>query len=90
MTDNKMTYRQYLQFHANNHESENKRKEAQALLNVVGGRTFAHSSTTTWAWLMMTSKSNVMPMTAILRVWELVAPVIHCADSVSACSKQGA
>lgn len=36
MTDNKMTYRQYLQFHANNHQSENKRKEAQALLNVVG------------------------------------------------------
>lgn len=31
-----MSFRQYLQFHANNHESENKRKEAQALLNVVG------------------------------------------------------
>lgn len=31
-----MSFRQYLQFHANNHESGNKRKEAQALLNVVG------------------------------------------------------
>lgn len=33
--DGKMTYRQYLQYHANNHASDTKRKEAQALLNVV-------------------------------------------------------
>lgn len=32
----KMTYRQYLRYHANNHGSATKRKEAQALLNVVG------------------------------------------------------
>lgn len=31
-----MSYRQYLQYHANNHPSEIKRNEAQALLNVVG------------------------------------------------------
>lgn len=31
-----MTYRQYLQYHANNHPSAAKRAEAQALLNVVG------------------------------------------------------
>ena len=31
-----MSYRQYLQYHANNHPSEIKRSEAQALLNVVG------------------------------------------------------
>ena len=30
------TYRQYLQYHANNHPSAAKRAEAQALLNVVG------------------------------------------------------
>lgn len=34
--NDKMTYRQYLQYHANNHGSDIKRKEAQALLNVVG------------------------------------------------------
>lgn len=33
---NKMSLRQYLQFHANNHQLQNKRNEAQALLNVVG------------------------------------------------------
>lgn len=33
--NDKMTYRQYLQYHANNHGSDIKRKEAQALLNVV-------------------------------------------------------
>lgn len=31
-----MTYRQYLQYHANNHASAAKRNEARALLNVVG------------------------------------------------------
>ena len=31
-----MSYRQYLQYHANNHPSDIKRSEAQALLNVVG------------------------------------------------------
>lgn len=31
-----MTYRQYLQYHANNHPSEIKRNEAGALLNIVG------------------------------------------------------
>lgn len=31
-----MSYRQYLQYHANNHPSSTKRAEAQALLNVVG------------------------------------------------------
>lgn len=30
------SYRQYLQYHANNHPSAAKRAEAQALLNVVG------------------------------------------------------
>ena len=34
--NNNMSYRQYLQYHANNHPSEIKRNEAQALLNVVG------------------------------------------------------
>lgn len=34
--NNNMSYRQYLQYHANNHPSEIKRSEAQALLNVVG------------------------------------------------------
>lgn len=34
--DSNTTYRQYLQYHANNHPSDVKRKEAQALLNVVG------------------------------------------------------
>lgn len=30
------SYRQYLQYHANNHPSATKRAEAQALLNVTG------------------------------------------------------
>ena len=34
--NNNMSYRQYLQYHANNHPSDIKRSEAQALLNVVG------------------------------------------------------
>ena len=34
-----MSYRQYLQYHANNHPSDIKRSEAQALLNVVGDDT---------------------------------------------------
>lgn len=33
---NNASYRQYLQYHANNHPSAAKRAEAQALLNVVG------------------------------------------------------
>ncbi|TWO98860.1 hypothetical protein EUA78_00565 [TM7 phylum sp. oral taxon 351] len=36
MADNKMTYRQYLQHHADTHWADVKRQEAQALLNVVG------------------------------------------------------
>lgn len=34
--DSNTSYRQYLQYHANNHPSDTKRREAQALLNVVG------------------------------------------------------
>ena len=43
------SYRQYLQYHANNHPSATKRAEAQALLNVVGddGGVSGHPYTTT-------------------------------------------